>query len=90
MTDGYREPHPVRLPSALGGAAAGMFWLWLWLTHTPPSVGPRTGVAIGWLLGAAATIGLTRSGDRGVAVGTAVGLALGGAIAVLNGWITGG
>lgn len=82
----YREPHPVRVAAVLGGAAAGLFWLWLWTAYAPPALGRPGAPAAGLALGAAAAAVLVRAGDRGVATGLALGLAGGTAAAWAAAW----
>ncbi|MEO3747162.1 hypothetical protein [Plantactinospora sp. B5E13] len=78
----YREPHPVRLGAALAGAGSAALWLlmfgllgrdlagylwWTWFAGT-----------VAWLV----ALLLVRRGDRGAAVGVAIAVAVGWAIAM--------
>ncbi|HEX8629855.1 MAG TPA: hypothetical protein VF755_16970 [Catenuloplanes sp.] len=89
----YREPHPVRLAGLMAGIGGGTLWLllfglfgrdlrsYLWYTVFA--------TAVAWL----AALLLCRLGDRGVAAGiamsTAIGLAVAAGSAAFN-WATSG
>lgn len=77
----YREPHPVRMGGLLAGIGGGTAWLllfglfgadlrgYLWYT--------AVAAVVAWLVAAL----LTRLGDRGVAAGIAMSTAIGLAVA---------
>jgi hypothetical protein len=72
-----REPHPVRLVAVTAGLAGTVAWL-----AGFGALATNLGAYTGWVLAAGAVawlgaIALSRRGDRGVAVGIAVALAIG-------------
>jgi hypothetical protein len=77
----YREPGPVRLGPVVAGAGAAALWMLLFglLASTPRSYAWLTFSAglLAWL----SALVLGRLGDRGVAVGVAISTAVGVAIA---------
>lgn len=77
----YREPHPVRAAGVVAGLGAGSGWLLLF-TLLDGDLPGRVwwAVAAGGLAWLAA-LALARYGDRGVAVGVAVAVGAGWAVA---------
>jgi len=87
----FREPHPVRVPAVLLGAALTLAWVVL-LTLFAASARGVLALLLTAVVVASAVAGLLlRFGDRGAAVGVGLAAAVGGcaaAVVALARWLT--
>lgn len=87
----FREPHPVRLPAALVGAALTLAWQVLVVSFATSLHGLYAAVVAAVLVAAAVAGLLLRFGDRGAAVGVGIAATVGGCVltfvAVVR-WVT--
>jgi hypothetical protein len=79
----YREPAPVRMGATTLGVAAGSLWMLLFGLVSTSTTGYAWSTIIAGVLGAGAAVLLARYGDRGVAVGAALSVGFGLAIAAV-------
>jgi hypothetical protein len=78
----YREPHPVRGLAVAAGCGATLLWFGLFALLGRDVTGYARWTALAAGLAWLAALGLTRRGDRGVAVGVACVTSLGVGLAV--------
>jgi hypothetical protein len=79
----FREPHPVRIPSVVSGAATTLAWQLLVALFATSVRGLLSLLVAATAVAAAAAAALVRFGDRGAGVGVAMAAALGGCVAAV-------
>jgi hypothetical protein len=88
MRPTLREPYPVRLPAVFAGLTAAGAWLAGFAALAADLAGYAWWMLVAGSAAWIAAMALCRHGDRGVAAGIAVALAIGWSSTILALWVT--